>query len=290
MVPSILFLWIPVVCLFIGRSFADPTPSTTAPPAVLAPLPLKSLVGSSSPFDPTALKWDSVAQHLKANEGQSSVDFSFHFTNTSTNAVTIRSTQTSCGCTVTRLPKTPWIINPGESGEIGGTMNLAGKSGTVTKSITVLLNGGSSLLMVTVDIPAPSTEKMREGNRQRNLAVAGADRQAIFRGDCASCHVAPTVGKKGRELYNTACGICHDAVHKASMVPALRELNHPVDYDYWLTWIQNGKINSLMPAFDLKQGGILDQAQMESIAEFLDGPEFIKRTIRSSLPLVPSTK
>ena len=74
------------------------------------------------------------------------------------------------------------------------------------------------------------------------------------------------------------------------MVPALRELNHPVDYNYWLTWIQNGKINSLMPAFDLKQGGILDQAQMESIAEFLDGPEFIKRTIRSSLPLVPSTK
>ena len=31
----------------------------------------------------------------------------------------------------------------------------------------------------------------------------------------------PTVGKKGAELYATACGICHDAENKASMVPAL---------------------------------------------------------------------
>ncbi len=223
---------------------------------------------------PQALAWDAQTRELQAKDGQASVDFRFALTNVWTNAVTITGTRTSCGCTVAKLPETPWVVAPGERGEISGSMNLAGKSGTVVKTVTVLSDVGSILLNVRVKIDPPDPNRMRAADRQRNLAVAAADRQAVFRGECASCHVAPTVGKKGAELYATACGICHDAENKASMVPALRELKHPTDRAFWMQWIRNGKPASLMPAFDLKQGGILDEDQMASLADYIDSAAF----------------
>ena len=223
---------------------------------------------------PQALAWDAQTRELQAKDGQASVDFRFALTNVWTNAVTITGTRTSCGCTVAKLPETPWVVAPGERGEISGSMNLAGKSGTVVKTVTVLSDVGSILLNVRVKIDPPDPNRMRAADRQRNLAVAAADRQAVFRGECASCHVAPTVGKKGAELYATACGICHDAENKASMVPALRELKHPTDRAFWMQWIRNGKPASLIPAFDLKQGGILDEDQMASLADYIDSAAF----------------
>jgi cytochrome c553 len=49
-----------------------------------------------------------------------------------------------------------------------------------------------------------------------------------------------------------------------------------------MQWIRNGKPNSLMPAFDLKQGGILDEDQMASLADHLDSAAF--KTGRSATP------
>lgn len=223
---------------------------------------------------PQALAWDTQTREIHAKSGEQSVDFRFALTNVWTNAVTITSTKTSCGCTVARLPETPWVIAPGKGGEISGNMNLLGKAGTIVKTVTVSTDVGSILLNVKVHIAPPDPSQTRAADRQRNLAVAAADRQAVFRGECASCHVAPTVGKKGAELYATACGICHDAENKATMVPALRELKHPTDRAFWMQWIRNGKASSLMPAFDLKQGGILDEDQMTSLADFLDSTAF----------------
>lgn len=203
---------------------------------------------------PQALAWDTQTREIYAKDGEQSVDFRFALTNVWTNAVTVTGTKTSCGCTVARLPETPWVLLPGKGGEISGTMNLVGKAGTIVKTVTVSTDVGSILLNVKVHIAPADPGRMRSADRQRNLAVAAADRQAVFRGECASCHVAPTVGKRGAELYATACGICHDAENKATMVPTLRELKHPTDRAFWMQWIRNGKLNSLMPAFDLKQG------------------------------------
>jgi len=295
------FPWLAVVAGVFGRTQAatnslpllPEAPARKKAPAQYTAAPYSPPPTTNSAartFNPDALAWKEKALKLQAKDGQTSVDFKLVFTNVSSKAVVISGTQTSCGCTVAKLPQTPWTIGPGETGEIGGTMNILGKSGLVTKTVGVDYDGGRATLSVTVDIPKADPTRMREADRQRNLAVASADRQAVFRGDCATCHVTPTIGKRGHELYNTACGICHDAPNKASMVPALRELKVPTDYDYWLNWIRNGKPNSLMPAFDLKQGGILDQAQMESLAEYLDSAEFGKRSIRGALPLGNPTK
>lgn len=310
---SLLLRSVPVLALLAGELLiaqSPPVPQLPEPPrrkkaptalsssnaaglpGATAAKPSTSLPGLPRPgiIKPDALAWDAKLRELDAKEGQQSIDFKFALTNVWTNAVTINGTQTSCGCTVAKLPSTPWVIEPGGTGEITGTMNLFGKFGTVTKTVTVNSDVGSTLLTVKVNIPMPDPKKMRESDRQRNLAVASADRQAVFRGECAGCHVTPTIAKRGKELYSAACGICHDAENKASMVPGLRDLKHPTDYDFWLTWIKNGKPNSLMPAFDLKQGGILDQAQIESLAEYLDSPEFGKKVIQASLPVAPEAK
>ena len=65
---------------------------------------------------PQALAWDTQTREIHAKDGEQSVDFRFALTNVWTNAVTISSTKTSCGCTVARLPETPWVIQPGKGG------------------------------------------------------------------------------------------------------------------------------------------------------------------------------
>ena len=67
---------------------------------------------------PQALAWDTQTREIHAKDGEQSVDFRFALTNAWTNAVTITGTKTSCGCTVARLPETPWLIQPGKGGEI----------------------------------------------------------------------------------------------------------------------------------------------------------------------------
>jgi len=70
---------------------------------------------------PQALTWDTQTREIHAKSGEQSVDFRFALTNVWTNAVTITSTKTSCGCTVARLPETPWVIAPGKGGESRAT-------------------------------------------------------------------------------------------------------------------------------------------------------------------------
>jgi mono/diheme cytochrome c family protein len=194
---------------------------------------------------------------------------------TSTN-VTIHSLRTSCGCTVVRAPAIPWTIGPGSNGTFDVDVDLRGKIGVLTKTITVDSSAGYRVLTVRVGIPsagrAPSTTA---ADRARNMQVAMVDRQAVFKGDCSACHLQQAIGKKeGNELYSALCGICHDAEHRASMVPNLRALNRQTDRDFWLNIIRHGKPDTLMPAFAISEGGPLTDAQIMALAEFVSGPAF----------------
>ena len=107
------------------------------------------------------------------------------------------------------------------------------------------------------------------GNRAQNIQSALADRQAIFKGDCASCHVQKGVGKFGQELYAASCGICHDAEHRAAMVPDLKVPRSERDLAFWQKWIMEGKPGTLMPAFAQAHGGPLTQEQVDSLTVYL---------------------
>jgi mono/diheme cytochrome c family protein len=102
---------------------------------------------------------------------------------------------------------------------------------------------------------------MAQGDdRAQNQQIALADRLAVFRNDCATCHsarVSPET-RTGDVLFASACTICHDAPHRASMVPDLAAISKPRDEAYWRKWIAEGVEKSLMPAFAKRHGGPLD--------------------------------
>ncbi|MEW6161580.1 MAG: cytochrome c, partial [Verrucomicrobiota bacterium] len=123
---------------------------------------------------------------------------------------------------------------------------------------------GTKYLTVRAIIPDTGQD-----NRSRNMMIAMANRQAIFKNDCASCHAHPTVGKKGEALYQAACGICHEAEHRASMVPDLTALKNPTSKEYWELWVTKGKPGTLMPAFAKSEGGPLDEEQVASLVDYL---------------------
>jgi len=303
-----VFLWLTVIIfIFIGSNvFAAGFQSkqiTAGHQPIQAPVTPQSL--SDIRLD-NSLNWDSETKVTTVTSGQSNAHLAFNFTNVSSGNVTITDVHTSCGCTTAQLPVLPWIIQPGTNGQIGITVNLAGKSGTLFKSATVNTDKGSKVLYVKIGIlppiasvafttnqpdnfqapeqrqsnggilsPAnqipdlPTAQAMLDPNRSRSFQMAKVDRQAVFRGDCASCHVKPTEGKYGKELFYAACGICHEGERRATMVPDLHHLTVPTSPDFWQTWISMGKTNSLMPAFSKKEGGPLTKSQIVSLAKYL---------------------
>ena len=240
----------------------DGRPSVPARPAPPAPV-------QNPPLPNTVLAWDSELKEYTLKPGEMEAHYTFYFTNVSSEVVLIRSAAASCGCTVPKLPSLPWTNAPGASGEIPVTMNVAGKNGVVLKTVTINTDKGLKQLTVKATIPPPLAAPAQPMDRNKNQELAKTDRQAVFKGDCASCHVQPTIGKMGKELYEKACGICHEAEHRASMVTNLHALNHDTNPDFWKTWASQGKPGSLMPGFAVSEGGPLNDAQINSLVQYL---------------------
>jgi mono/diheme cytochrome c family protein len=238
-----------------------------------------------------ALVWDSETKTYAAKPGDAIAPFVFNLTNVSSAEVVITSVHTSCGCTVAQLPEQPWHLAPGTNGQIKVTVNLAGKMGHVTKQVTVNSSAGVKYLLVNVDIPpaAPAAAENMRGDRNANMALARGDRQAVFKGDCAKCHVEKGVGKMGRELFAADCGICHDSPRRAAMVPDLRAPKTLRDHAFWVNWIEHGKVGSMMPAFAQSEGGPLTQAQIDSLVSYLSQnyPQAPAGIAAPKLPPVP---
>ena len=293
-----------LICVaIIGISFFSEGQSAFTAVESRTPLAPATLQGASSD---TELIWDDDIKTMEVPFGEPSAHFTFYFTNTSSSNITITAVNTSCGCTTAQLPSWPWVIPAGTNGQIGVTVNLAGKTGTLFKTATVKENITSKVLSVKIEILPPSTpyasptndlanfqttspgqtdgatlssvpqtrdlpatEAMRDPDRARNFEMAKVDRQAIFKGECAVCHVNPAEGKYGKALFNTACGICHEGERRATMVPNLHALNFPTSFEYWQAVISHGKPNSLMPGFAKTAGGPLTDMQIISLASYL---------------------
>jgi mono/diheme cytochrome c family protein len=191
-------------------------------------------------------------------------------TNSVPQAVTVGTVHPSCGCTTAQLPPLPWTLAPGTNGQIGVTVNLAGKFGTVVKTVHVGTDRGSRDLIVQITIVPLQNRPLTDAERARQMSIAKVDRQAVFKNDCATCHMNRGQYKYGKELYDADCGICHEAEHRASMVPDLHSLKVPTNTDFWNTWIAHGKAGSFMPAFCTADGGPLNDMQIASLASYLN--------------------
>lgn len=248
-----------------------PTPMPQ-PPGLARPTPPMHQPASTfanNPLPPGLLAVDAEQKEFTLAPGEVNAPFVFILTNISSGDILLNYVQTSCGCTTTKI-QLPQKIAAGATTEIPLTMNVAGKTGAVIKSVTLHTDKGHKVLLVKTIIPEPTGNPATIAmNRERNQQLASADRQAVFKGECAKCHVEPVIGKVGRELYTAACGICHEAEHRAEMVTDLHNLKITPNAEYWKFFIVNGKPASLMPAFAQAHGGPLSDAQINSLVEYL---------------------
>ena len=100
------------------------------------------------------LVWDSVSKEYSAKADEGEAHFTFNLANVSANPVVIYDTSTTCDCTVAKMPSSPWTIPPGGTGQIQATLDLHGKTGSVTNYIIVFTNKGNRMLTVAADVPA----------------------------------------------------------------------------------------------------------------------------------------
>jgi len=217
------------------------------------------------------LVFDSETNECHATTLQETAEFTFRATNVWTNTIIIEGYYASCHCTVAEMPDLPLVLLPGADCAVKAQVDLWDEEeGTVTKTLTLLTSVGERVLTLVVVVAPPSRPPLTETERKAAMDKAAADAKAIFKGDCATCHVEKARGLVGKELYAAACGICHDSPRRASFVPDLRALKQPRDLDYWKGIITRGKPHTVMPGFAAAEGGPLSETQVSSLAEYLE--------------------
>ncbi len=218
----------------------------------------------------TNLVFDALLKEFTAKVEDQKAEFDFSLTNVSASPITVRSVRASCGCTTPKLPALPWELAAGTNGTFHVTVDLLGKIGTFQKTVFLDTTDGPKTVSVKVVMPPSAQTPAVAGvdMRNRNQIMAQADRQLIFRGECASCH-KPTPTTMGEQLFTSTCGICHEAEHRATSVPDLHALKQTPTAAYWDAWIRFGKVGTMMPAFAMEHGGPLTDPQIESLVAYL---------------------
>jgi mono/diheme cytochrome c family protein len=257
------------ICFLAAGIFSAPAQLSNGVAA--APVYVPDTTHANDPLPDGVIGWEALSKAADATNEQSSVRFDFTFTNLVTSNITVIAVRPSCGCTTAELPPMPWTVPAGSNGTIKFTVNLQGKSGTLFKTVNVSTDQGRKELLLRINIqPPPPLPEMTADQRAAGVAAAKLDRQAVFKGDCASCHLKKTEGKYGQQLYDALCSICHEAQHRNTMVPDLHNLSVPTNDEFWRTWITFGKAGSLMPAFATAQGGPLSDLQIATLAAYLN--------------------
>ncbi len=269
----------PLLALLLSAGTLNSQPSNVAAssPPVYGP----DTSHESDPMPNGVFGWNSLMQSTNLSSEASQTYFLFSFTNISEAVVNILDVQTSCNCTTVQLPPLPWTISAGGRGQIPVTVNIEDRNGTFFKSLNIVTDKGMKQLLLRINVLPPVPMTMTEAERARGIATAKADRQAVFHNDCAICHFRRGEGKYGATLFEADCAICHEAVHRASFVPELHNLKVPTSPDFWKIWIAHGKAGSFMPAFSQTEGGPLTDAQIESLAVYLN------EAIPSKVPTSP---
>lgn len=240
-----------VAMLMANRGAADQVPPSPAPPPGFVTSP--------------ELGWDETEKTFFGLPEDTEAKFNFTAKNTTGEEVAVTEITPSCGCTVVDMPAPPWTLAPGATRTIRVTVDLRGKRGDLEKTLRVVSSLGEQTLLLRLFLPGSPLGDMRV----KNQAMAGADRQAVFHGQCARCHVPPAKVVGGEALFQAACAICHEASHRASMVPDLTVGHAGRDAAFWTQWISEGREGSLMPAFALKKGGVLAPEQIAQLVDYL---------------------
>jgi mono/diheme cytochrome c family protein len=173
----------------------------------------------------------------------------------------------SCGCTAV-TPKEKTLL-PGKTTYLTVGLDASLKLGAITKTVDIYTNDAKEphqVLTLKAHAIAPEKSKTHDG------MLKVKDPLVLFKGDCASCHVERGIGKMGEELYLADCGMCHGMQAEGAVAPKLNniDMSNPMTRQYIEEVIRNGsKLNPSMPPYAKAKGGPLDDAQIESLLNYL---------------------
>ena len=228
---------------------------------VLVTLAAAALV---QPAPAQLITWDKQNLRAIVQKGQGMVFFSIGLTNASSAPVVIKRLRPHCDCTTVRsTAELPATVVSGASLPIEITTDLKDRHETFTQVIAIETPKETNRLVLEIIMPELTT-------REKNQRAAFADRQAVFKKDCAVCHWQPALSKPIDTQYKVLCGTCHDAVERASVVPDLHQPSKTKrDHAYWSEWIRRGKPGTFMPAFEKRFGGPLTEAELQRLIDFV---------------------
>lgn len=262
-------LFVAAILIFFAASFPAAAQSNAI---TTAPVYVPDTSHQNDPLPDGVLAWNSTMLETNILADTEKAHFLVAFTNISKGKVAIMDVHPSCGCTTAEVQPAPWIVEPGQSEHIPVSVNLniAGNSGILFKSVKITTDKGYKDIYLKISFKPVTPPVMSEADRARFVKIARGDRQAIFKGSCADCHVKKGEGKYGQALYDADCAICHDANPRSTMVPDLHNLKVATNMDFWRQWVAHGKAGSLMAAFSQAEGGPLNDIQIASLAAYLN--------------------
>jgi hypothetical protein len=144
----------------VSQKPAAPPPYTAPTSPAAAPTvttPHKNAVrlppDSGNSMAPSILDWDETVKKHYKQPGEFIAKFTFSLTNVSAEPVMIYDTETTCQCTVAKLPSKPWIVPSGGTGEIHASIDLRKKTASETNDIVVFTSKGNRRLTVEAILP-----------------------------------------------------------------------------------------------------------------------------------------
>jgi hypothetical protein len=146
-------------------------------------------------------------------------------------------------------------LKPGEKASIRVVFDMRGKKGIFLKKIDVYTN----------DPITPVTTLSVKISVKDRIHMAQYKATDIFTEECRGCHVDQGKGKKGWDLFKADCFMCHNAGKNTSLSTMSKKPTQDL-----LKAIREGVENTLMPGFDLRNGGPLEDDEIKSLIDLIN--------------------
>ena len=179
-------------------------------------------------------------------------EYVFEFSNTGDTDLLVEKVVATSGSTKAAASSNE--LKPGEKGNIRIAIDMRGKKGFFVKTVDVYTN----------DPITPVTTLSLKISIKDQIHMGQYKATEIFAENCSGCHVDQGKGKNGWDLFKADCFMCHNAGKNTSLSTMSKKPRMEM-----LKAIREGVDSTLMPGFDLKNGGPLNDAEIESLIDLI---------------------
>ena len=179
-------------------------------------------------------------------------EHAFELSNTGEDELAIEKVVATSGST--KASASSRTLKPGETGTIRVVVDMRGKKGFFLKTVDVYTN----------DPITPVTTLSLKIHLKDQVHMGQYHASEIFTEKCSGCHVEQGKGKNGWDLFKADCFMCHNAGKNTSLSSMSKKPRADM-----LKAIRDGVDNTLMPGFDIKNGGPLNEAEIASLIDLI---------------------